>query len=117
MTLTLVQRIKALRPTLTDEDFFKNVRVESSSANDTQTLVEWNHPSLSRPTDSELGAVTQSDYDKISHRDYIKHRQANYPDIGDQLDNLYKDMLAGRLDHTGEWAKSIKAVKDANPKS
>ena len=71
MTLTLVQRIKALRPTLTDEDFFKNVRVESSTANDTQTLVEWNHPSLSRPTDSELGAVTQSDYDKISHRDNI----------------------------------------------
>ncbi len=116
MTLTLVQRIKALRPTLTDEDFFKNVRVESHTANDTQTLVEWNHPSLSRPTDSELAAVTQSDYDKIS-KDYIKRRQANYPDIGDQLDNLYKDMLAGRLDHTGEWAKSIKAVKDAHPKN
>jgi hypothetical protein len=39
-----------------------------------------------------------------------------YGDIGDQLDLLYKDMLAGKLDTTGEWAKAIKAVKDNNPK-
>jgi hypothetical protein len=25
-------------------------------------------------------------------------------------------MVAGKLDTTGEWAKAIKAVKDANPK-
>ena len=30
---------------------------------------------------------------------------------------LYKDMLAGKLDATGEWAKAIKKVKDDNPKS
>jgi hypothetical protein len=30
---------------------------------------------------------------------------------------LYKDMVAGKLDTTGEWAKLIKSVKDANPKS
>ncbi len=40
-----------------------------------------------------------------------------YAEIGDQLDQLYKDMLAGKLDATGEWAKGIKAVKDAHPKS
>ena len=39
-----------------------------------------------------------------------------YAEIGDQLDQLYKDMLAGKLDATGEWAKGIKAVKDAHPK-
>ena len=39
-----------------------------------------------------------------------------YADIGDQLDMLYKDMLAGKLDTTGTWATHIKAVKDANPK-
>tara|TARA_R100000315_G_scaffold55275_1_gene29327 strand:- start:46 stop:381 length:336 start_codon:yes stop_codon:yes gene_type:complete len=39
-----------------------------------------------------------------------------YADIGDQLDMLYKDMLAGKLDATGTWATHIKAVKDANPK-
>ena len=40
-----------------------------------------------------------------------------YASLGDQLDMLYKDMLAGKLDTTGTWATHIKAVKDANPKS
>ena len=39
-----------------------------------------------------------------------------YDTIGDQLDMLYKDILAGKLDTTGTWATHIKAVKDANPK-
>ena len=39
-----------------------------------------------------------------------------YASFGDQLDMLYADMLAGKLDTTGTWATRIKAVKDANPK-
>ena len=39
-----------------------------------------------------------------------------YPTIGDQLDLLYKDILAGKVDATGEFAKAIKAVKDKYPK-
>ena len=39
-----------------------------------------------------------------------------YASFGDQLDMLYKDMVAGKLDTTGTWATHIKAVKDANPK-
>ena len=39
-----------------------------------------------------------------------------YDSIGNQLDMLYADMLAGKLDSTGTWATHIKAVKDANPK-
>ena len=39
-----------------------------------------------------------------------------YAPFGDQLDMLYADMLAGKLDTTGTWATHIKAVKDANPK-
>ena len=38
-----------------------------------------------------------------------------YASFGDQLDMLYADMLAGKLDTTGTWATHIKAVKDANP--
>ena len=40
-----------------------------------------------------------------------------YASFGDQLDMLYKDILAGKLDTTGTWATHIKAVKDANPKA
>jgi len=39
-----------------------------------------------------------------------------YDSYGNQLDMLYADMLAGKLDTTGTWATHIKAVKDANPK-
>jgi len=39
-----------------------------------------------------------------------------YDTIGNQLDMLYADMLAGKLDTTGTWATHIKAVKDSNPK-
>ena len=39
-----------------------------------------------------------------------------YDTIGNQLDMLYADMLAGKLDTTGTWASHIKSVKDANSK-
>ena len=39
-----------------------------------------------------------------------------YASFGDQLDMLYKDIVAGKLDTTGTWATHIKPVKDANPK-
>ena len=38
-----------------------------------------------------------------------------YPFLGDQLDALYRDILAGKVDATGEWAKAVKKVKDDNP--
>ena len=40
----------------------------------------------------------------------------SYKSVVDQLDQLYHDMTAGKLDATGEWHKAIKAIKDANPK-
>ena len=39
-----------------------------------------------------------------------------YPSIGDQLDNLYKDIVAGTLTTSGAFATAIKAVKDKYPK-
>ena len=39
-----------------------------------------------------------------------------YPSIGDQLDNLYKDILAGTLTSSGSFAKAIEAVKAKYPK-
>ena len=48
--------------------------------------------------------------------DRTKNGSTVYASFGDQLDMLYADMLAGKLDTTGTWATHIKAVKDANPK-
>tara|TARA_B100000287_G_scaffold299438_1_gene282603 strand:- start:472 stop:768 length:297 start_codon:yes stop_codon:yes gene_type:complete len=48
---------------------------------------------------------------------YKDQRKFEYPSIGDQLDDLYKDILAGKVDATGEFAKAIKTIKDKYPKS
>ena len=60
----------------------------------------------------------QTEYDKLiaAEEKYIEPRKLAYPSIAEQLDKLYHDMTAGKLDATGEWHKAIKAVKDANPK-
>ena len=55
--------------------------------------------------------------DKLNYRtDRTENGSTIYDTIGNQLDMLYADMVAGKLDTTGTWATHIKAVKDANPK-
>ena len=41
---------------------------------------------------------------------------ANESILGLQLDKLWHDIDDGKLDKTGSWYKSVKDVKDANPK-
>ena len=48
--------------------------------------------------------------------DRTTNGSTKYDTVGNQLDMLYKDLVAGKLDTTGTWATHIKAVKDANPK-
>ena len=54
---------------------------------------------------------------------YIRNRQyegtKTYPAIVDQLDQLFRDITAGKFGNdakTGEWYIAIKEVKDTNPK-
>ena len=59
---------------------------------------------------------------RIVHFDYLQNKYKNdranqYLSIGDQLDLLYKDIIAGTLDANGGFAKAVKEVKDNNPKS
>ena len=78
--------------------------------------LEWLDKKQTEPTQSEIDAeVTrlQAVYDGNA---YQRTRATAYAEIKEQLDQLYHDMTAGKLDATGEWHKSIKAVKDANPK-
>ena len=46
---------------------------------------------------------------KITEMAYIGKREAEYPSIADQLDDLYHNGIDG-------WKKTIKAVKDKYPK-
>ena len=54
---------------------------------------------------------------KVKYKtDRTTNGSTTYDTIGNQLDMLYADMLAGKLDTTGTWATHIKSVKAANPK-
>ncbi len=48
--------------------------------------------------------------------DRTTNGSTTYASLGDQLDMLYKDIVAGTVTTSGTWATHIKAVKDANPK-
>jgi len=47
---------------------------------------------------------------------YSRNRKKAYLSVKEQLDLLYHDMTNNKGDKTGEWYKTVKAVKDANPK-
>ena len=67
--------------------------------------------------DQTLIDAARVELDKLNYRtDRTENGSTVYASFGDQLDMLYADMLAGKLDTTGTWATHIKAVKDANPK-
>tara|TARA_R100000654_G_scaffold23288_1_gene45655 strand:- start:252 stop:587 length:336 start_codon:yes stop_codon:yes gene_type:complete len=52
----------------------------------------------------------------LENDSYKSSRRKEYKSVVEQLDQLYHDMTAGKLDATGEWHKAIKAIKDKYPK-
>ena len=48
---------------------------------------------------------------------YTEDRRNVYPDVEEQLDLLFHEMTAsGSLTTSGSWYKTIKSIKDTNPK-
>jgi hypothetical protein len=90
---------------------------EFSMSGDTLT---WIDSKQTKPTNAEIDAeITRLDnlYTAEKYkRDRTTNGSTTYDTVGNQLDMLYADLVAGKLDATGKWAKHIKSVKDANPK-
>ena len=78
---------------------------------------KWEVSGLAKPTTEQLNSYNSTATTYDNNVKVRRTRKQAYGDIGDQLDLLYKDIVAGKVDTTGEWAKKIKAVKDANAKS
>jgi len=78
--------------------------------------LEWLDSKQTEPTQSEIDAEVTRLQGVYDGNAYQRTRAEAYEDVKEQLDKLYHDMTAGKLDTTGEWHKAIKAVKDANPK-
>lgn len=95
-------------------DFQNNVNVQDDGAG--AYIKSWSVDGLTKPTDSQLASYETAGNTEEKNNTVRATRKTAYGDIGEQLDLLYKDIVANKLDTTGEWAKKIKAVKDANAK-
>ena len=86
-----------------------NVALQDDSDGKGPYIKEWNVDGLSKPTDDQLATYETAGNTEETNNTVRSTRKAAYGDIGDQLDEIYKDIDA--------WKVRIKAVKDANPKS
>ena len=99
----------------TESELYSN-KIELQDDGSGGYIETWNVDGLAKPNDSQLNALASNATKDLNNAVIRKTRKTGYGTIGDQLDLLYKDLVAGKVDATGEWAKKIKAVKDANAK-
>ena len=97
-------------------NFLNDVILQNNSDGNGEFIAEWNLD-IAEPTADQLATYETAGNTEEANNVIRRTRKSAYGDIGDQLDLLYKDMLADKGDKSGEWFKAIKAVKDANPKS
>jgi hypothetical protein len=55
--MTLHDRIMAIYPTLTTQDFLTVIRLQNDSDGRGDYIAAWDHPTLPRPTQEQLDAV------------------------------------------------------------
>jgi hypothetical protein len=87
-----------------------DAKIKVSGSGD-DAVVTWIEDISNKPTDAEIRTELtrlKSEYDAKA---YQRNRKPEYPDIGDQLDDLFK---AGAF--STEMAAKIQAVKDKYPK-
>ena len=71
-------------------------------------IAEWNATDKVKPTDEQLNAL-ESEATKLENNNNIRATRKNlYGDIGDQLDEIFKDIDA--------WKARIQKIKTDNPK-
>lgn len=100
---TLSNKIKTFLGT--EVDFVNDVILQDDGNG--AYIKEWNLDTP-QPTEAELNSV-EDEADKLERNNIvIAKRKAAYGDIGDQLDEIYKDIDA--------WKARIKKIKDDNPK-
>jgi hypothetical protein len=68
----------------------------------------WNVSGLDKPTDSQIASYETAGNTEESNNNVRATRKTAYGNIGEQLDEIYKDIDA--------WKARIKKIKDDNPK-
>jgi hypothetical protein len=85
---------------------FNNILIQNDGSGD--YIKSWNVSGLAQPTDDQLTSYNSAATTEENNSKVRKTRRSAYGDIGDQLDEIYKDIDA--------WKARIKSIKDANPK-
>ena len=85
-----------------------NVSLQDDSDGKGPYIKSWTVDGLAKPTDEKIASYETAGNTEESNNQVRATRKAAYGDIGDQLDEIYKDIDA--------WKARIKAIKDANPK-
>ena len=80
------------------------------------TKITWHDDNPTNITNEQILAKQAELQTAYDNNEYQRDRAVAYPELKEQLDLLYKDMLADKGDKTGEWFKAVKKVKDDNPK-
>jgi len=93
---------------VSEVDFFKDVRLQDDSDGNGAYIKEWNLD-IAQPTDAQLSAQESAADTEEANNQVRSTRRSAYGDIGEQLDEIYKDIDA--------WKARIKSIKDNNPKS
>jgi len=57
--MTLPEKIMALYPSLTQQDFLTVITLQNDSDGKGDYIAKWNHPALARPTQTQLDEVTE----------------------------------------------------------
>jgi hypothetical protein len=90
-------------------DFTKDVLLQDDMIDGVSNpyIKEWNLD-IAKPTDEQLATYNSAATTEEKNNVIRKTRRLAYGDIGEQLDEIYKDIDA--------WKARIKSIKDANPK-
>jgi len=93
---------------VSDVDFTKDVMLQDDSDGNGAYIKEWNLD-IAQPTDAQLTEQESAADTEEANNTVRNTRRIAYGDIGEQLDEIYKDIDG--------WKARIKSIKDANPKS
>ena len=85
-----------------------NVTLQNDSDGKGDYIASWSVDGLIKPTDSQLASYDTAGNTEEKNNTVRATRKAAYGNIGDQLDEIYKDIDA--------WKARIKKIKDDNPK-
>jgi len=93
----------------------QKVTLQNNSDGNGDFISLWTYD-IAQPTAEQIASYETAGNAAETLNGVLNTRAVEYKELKEQLDLLYKDMLADKGDKTGEWFKHIKAVKDANPK-